>query len=148
MRLVCITGHTFISNKSTGLFARRPGITVRDVMNTTVLQAKAAGSYPFIKMFAPDIDMALTVTLHRRPDRVDITFEGLQDQFPAYELVVNGVRKARWDPKANGQFGPNPFNLHANYLRTQVRTHYSMSERLPYELYAGRKHAGGGFLGF
>lgn len=142
-----ITGKTFITNKSEGLYFSRPGTSRREMMDTTVLYAKAAGSYPFIRGIAPDIDMELTVKLHRTGDRVDITFEGLHDQFPAYELVVNGVRKARWDPVANGQTGPNPINLHANYLRTQVRTRYSMSERVPYELYAGRKHAGGGLLG-
>lgn len=136
-----ITGRAHVANSCSGLYFNRPGTPVQELFDTTVLTAKAAGSYPFIKVVAPDIDMQLTVTLRRRGDQIEINFEGQHDQFPAYELVINNVRKRRWDPVANGQLGPNPINLHANYWHTQVRTSYTMSQRLPYGYKQPRKRS-------
>lgn len=141
-----ISGRVHVENKIEGSYFTRPGISAHDLFDTTILIAKAAGSYPFVPVLAPDIDMTLTVKLHRRGDQVEVQFEGLHDQFPAYELLINDVRVRRWDPVANHQFGPNPVNLNANYLRTQVRTSYAHYERLPLGYTAPRRAAWpGGF---
>jgi hypothetical protein len=127
-----ITGRVSAMNKSSGIYISPPGTPAEELYDTTVLSARAAGSYPFIRLVAPDIDMQLTVTLRRWGDQIEIRFDGQHDQFPAYELLVDNVRQRRWDPVANGQLGPNPINLHTNYLHTQVRTTHTVLQRLPY----------------
>jgi hypothetical protein len=139
-----ISGRTNVLNKSEGTYFSRPGTSPQDLNDTTILSAKAAGSYPFIRAVAPDIDMQLTVKLRRTGDYVEIRFDGLHDQFPAYELVVDNVRRQRWDPVAHGQTGPNPINLHANYWGTQVRTSFTMYQRLPPGYQPPRQYAGRG----
>lgn len=134
-----ITGYSRVENKSEGPYFSQPNTSVPDMFDTTIITARAAGSYPFIKLVAPDIDMQLTVKLRRWGERIEIHFEGKHDQFPAYELIINDKRRMRWDPVAKGQLGPNPLNLNANYLRSQVRTSYTMSEWLPFGYKPSRK---------
>lgn len=141
-----ISGSVHVENKSEGTYLTRPGTPVTDLFDTTIVTIRASGSYPFVLM-APNIDMFLTIKLRRQGGGITITFEGRHDQFPAYELLVNGVSKRQWNPVAHGQFGPNPINLNANYLNTQVRTSYVHYERLPYGYNAPRKTSpfGAGF---
>jgi hypothetical protein len=126
-----ISGRISLLNKSEGTYFTKPGTPAEELFDTTIIRAKAAGNYPFVWVVAPDIDITLTIKLRRFGNRIEIQFEGLHDQFPAYELLVNGVRQRRWDPVANGQHGPNPINLNANYLKQQVRTSFSMHVQIP-----------------
>ena len=83
---------------------------VSNAPNSTVFHAAAAAAYPFVKA-SPDIDISGTWKL-TRPDAagggIHVELSGEHNDFPCYEVLVNGSSLYRFDTEGSG---PNLWNL-------------------------------------
>lgn len=78
--------------------------------NSTTFEASAAASYPFA-LFAPDIDISAKWTLTRQGasgDQVRVEAQGKHNNFPCYEVLVNGTSFYQYNTKGSG---PGLWNL-------------------------------------
>ncbi len=101
---------TSIINKLTGTFFHQMGTRVEN--NTTIIKVSASAGYPFI-WNSTHIDFELEIELIKDISSKNITvnIKGSHDDFPAYELLVNGLVKYNYNPARHGYTGPTPYNL-------------------------------------
>ena len=98
---------TSIKNTLSGVYFHRVGTRVPN--DSIVFEVAASAGYPFTPGFAtPNIDFNLKITLHLNGKSLRITINGEHNNFPAYELVVDGKVDYKYKPTDNG---PNHINL-------------------------------------
>ncbi|MCF6347395.1 MAG: hypothetical protein L3J20_03745 [Flavobacteriaceae bacterium] len=102
---------TSIDNKLTGTFFHTMGTRVEN--NTTVIKVSASAGYPFAEPFSPNIDFELEIKLIKDilNKHITVNVKGLHNDFPAYELLVNGLVKYNYNPEDHDYSGPTLYNL-------------------------------------
>ncbi|MCF6350652.1 MAG: hypothetical protein L3J23_06415 [Flavobacteriaceae bacterium] len=101
---------TSVINKLSGTFFHQMGTRVEN--NTTIIKVAASAGYPFI-WNSTHIDFELEIELIKdiSSKKITVNIKGSHDDFPAYELLINGLVKYNYNPARHGYSGPTPYNL-------------------------------------
>ncbi|MFV0305619.1 MAG: hypothetical protein ACK5IC_09095 [Moheibacter sp.] len=81
---------------------------------TTIVDVSASAGYPFTpESITPNVDFELKIELYldQSLKKVQISVSGWHNDFPAYELIVDGMVVYNYDPSKKGYTGPTPYNL-------------------------------------
>ncbi len=79
--------------------------------NKSVIVVAAEAGYPYAEPFSPNIDFRLTIELMRLQNNYQVRIHGFHNQFPAYELLLDGVLTYKFMPASSG---PGIYNLNAH----------------------------------
>ena len=77
--------------------------------DTTTITVSASAPYPFLP--SPAIDYTVVIKVTMRGDTVFLNVSGSHNEFPAYEMMVNGSRVYHYNPSVNGHTGPTPIGF-------------------------------------
>lgn len=81
---------------------------------TTIVDVSASAGYPFTpESVTPNINFQLKIELYliQSLKKVQISVSGWHNDFPAYELIIDGMVVYNYDPSKKGYTGPTPYNL-------------------------------------
>lgn len=79
------------------------------------IEVKTSAGYPYLEPFSPNIDFNFTINVHRTSDNYQVEIIGCHNEFPCYELYINGLSVYQYKTKWQG---PNPVNLNRNFSFT------------------------------
>ena len=99
-----------VENGVHNTYFSKPGAKIAN--DGTKISFAGSAGYPFMPdVIAPNIDFEVNVRLTSVNGGVKVEIDGYHNNFPAYELIVNGQLMYLYSPAANGQMGPTPINL-------------------------------------
>ncbi len=103
---------TAIANKPTGTFIHERGAMPMLANNTTVIKVAASADYPHIfKSTHIDFELEIELAKDLFNKRINVHVSGWHNDFPAYELIIDGLVKYSYSPARHGHTGPTLYNL-------------------------------------